>query len=382
METEAFKFWTDIFDTTLLDSYRNERKELQKAAMLITAFQIEIKNVQQSFEKEFSILREQLKRKDEIEEKVKSLPAENDCVQNSNLNDDITELDTNISLQNSDLDTPDIFANSSTSNKSSNSEVIDITLSDVDATNLENSPTLVSKRKNKSKRQTKKIYGDLKKNIFKEVDKENSMLVECTPEVKVKKRTSNNGFLSKKIKKKSTLTQMFSDISKSTKNIFISNQSEFDENQTNSNNTTYLKEDTTELGITRLLSYINKDENENPVQNDNSVEDEMDSAQDVDEFSKGILFDEESPVQGSPNKKFKPCESLVEPGLRGKAKKMLKGFSCDKCRYFYGAMKLSPKELQKRIDECSNHRYKYNPPEDTFEGIWDLTIPEEKVKKK
>lgn len=94
METEAFKFWTDIFDTTLLDSYRNERKELQKAAMLITAFQIEIKSilyrfyhattvdlfilllildVQQSFEKEFSILREQLKRKDEIEEKVKSL---------------------------------------------------------------------------------------------------------------------------------------------------------------------------------------------------------------------------------------------------------------------------------------------------------------------
>lgn len=37
---------------------------------------------------------------------------------------------------------------------------------------------------------------------------------------------------------------------------------------------------------------------------------------------------------------------------------------------FYSNMNLSPEKLQKKMDECSKHRYKYKPPEETLPGIF------------
>ncbi|KAJ8952123.1 hypothetical protein NQ318_018459 [Aromia moschata] len=93
---------------------------------------------------------------------------------------------------------------------------------------------------------------------------------------------------------------------------------------------------------------------------------DVDSSQEVDQFSKGAIFNE-ADISTS-NEKPKLIPSEPEPVVRGKARKQLKGWACEACKNFYGQMKLSPEELQKKIDECSRHRYKYRPPEDTLPG--------------
>ncbi|XP_077271925.1 LOW QUALITY PROTEIN: uncharacterized protein LOC143902683 [Temnothorax americanus] len=53
----------------------------------------------------------------------------------------------------------------------------------------------------------------------------------------------------------------------------------------------------------------------------------------------------------------------------------LNGWDCWECREYYNNLSLSKKELQKRKNQCSRHRRKYERP-NTPEGFWNPEFPE------
>ncbi|XP_071577749.1 uncharacterized protein [Temnothorax nylanderi] len=53
----------------------------------------------------------------------------------------------------------------------------------------------------------------------------------------------------------------------------------------------------------------------------------------------------------------------------------LNGWDCWECRDYYKSLSLSKEEEQKRKNQCSRHRYKYERP-NTPDGFWDAEFPE------
>ena len=70
------------------------------------------------------------------------------------------------------------------------------------------------------------------------------------------------------------------------------------------------------------------------------------------------------PVQTSPGKAV----------VRGKARKLLQGFSCQDCAKWYEDADLSEAQLQKLLDKCSKHRSDHPPPADSPKFRWELDI--------
>ncbi|CAG9830049.1 unnamed protein product [Diabrotica balteata] len=378
MEAEAYIQWKRLFNDNVLHSYNNEKQELQNAAMLLTALKAEFQNISQALEQQFDGLKRQLKDNTELKEQITS-PAQPILQTIHN----IPKLELQVDLPNnntdhksapSDLKSPDIFINQSPKHVEQVSPIIDLSKSD-DDTCIEDSPTLISKRKKDVTKHKKDKIDCLKKNILRGINKEN-FFIECTPEAKSPKRIGKKRGNIKKAQ--STLTQLFNDISTKETSNELTNMEE--PTATNQTFQEWIKdEDASEMGITKLLSFINKDDTPKSIKNqENQNDEEMDSTNEVDEFSKAILFEESPGIDSSPRKKPK-ISPRAEPVVRGHARKLLNGFSCVQCREFYAGMNLSPTELQKRLDECSKHRYKYQPPEDTYPAIWDMTIPDENI---
>lgn len=374
METEAYRLWTNIFNNNILDSYKTERKELKTTSMLITALKLELRNVYQVLELEIAGLNNRLKYKDDLNEQVsiESIDQNNSIKLKNN---------SNPRACNFELESPDIFRNETLKTECLDISVIDLSVSDEGAEKTENSPTLISKRK-KIKTKKKPKSEKIRRNVLNSLD-DNSVIVDCTPEVKKISNTrktglpKNSSLLSKK-KNNTTLTQLFPDLYK--RDTISEQKSEVHVTKSNETAKKHSTDhDATEMGITQLLNFINKD-TPNKDDTQKHKEDEFSSSQEVDEFSKGLLFDNSLDIESSPKKIMKVLPS-VEPIVRGHARKLLKGFSCAQCREFYGSMNLIPEELQKKLDECSKHRYKYQPPDDTLPGIWDMSIPEENALK-
>uniref|UniRef100_A0A0C9R3X8 RBBP8 protein n=1 Tax=Fopius arisanus TaxID=64838 RepID=A0A0C9R3X8_9HYME len=60
------------------------------------------------------------------------------------------------------------------------------------------------------------------------------------------------------------------------------------------------------------------------------------------------------------------------PVVRGKSERAkLKGWSCRDCQVYYENMNLTEDELQKRMDQCSRHRSKFNERYQTPPGFWN-----------
>jgi len=53
----------------------------------------------------------------------------------------------------------------------------------------------------------------------------------------------------------------------------------------------------------------------------------------------------------------------------------LSGWDCWECKEYYKNLSLSKEELQKRKNQCSRHRNKYERP-NTPEGFWNPEFPE------
>ncbi|VEN41053.1 unnamed protein product [Callosobruchus maculatus] len=278
---------------------------------------------------------------------------------------------------NSTLDSPDLFKVIDQNISNSSSTIIDLSLSDdsLAITKTDCSPPL-----NKRKKQYKhcKITKPANSHVQEGMrfprdisfDAEESVIA-GTPEVSSNKETSKT---QRKVRKKrnTTLTQIFRRVS--------DNQHLMDTDDGNDSDETRIDDRATQ-GLTELLNCINDNKTDAAdIQRENdpllrsAVFNDSDIASPRnDAFSNAALFNDSdiASPQGIPNKKQKV---EAEPIVRGKARALLAGFSCQQCQDFYGKMNLSPEELKEKIDACSRHRYMYKPPPDTLPGFWDLTV--------
>ncbi|KAL3267687.1 hypothetical protein HHI36_006821 [Cryptolaemus montrouzieri] len=77
----------------------------------------------------------------------------------------------------------------------------------------------------------------------------------------------------------------------------------------------------------------------------------------------------------TPESQKSPLKPYVyKETVRGKAKKKLKGWSCKECEQFYNGLNLTEAELEKKMNECSKHKNRFKPNEETMAGFWDLSI--------
>ncbi|XP_018568346.1 uncharacterized protein LOC108908708 isoform X1 [Anoplophora glabripennis] len=413
MYSEVYKEWIALFNDDFIQIWENERKELQRVSLLSYAFQKELKNLRNNVEVEMINLKQLLKYKDDLEKKTKSLSPQIRKTKSPNTVDKENNFENHVGLKQATLrknqtdnESPDLFkdidlnAHCSTTDLS----VIDLSISEDDVINIEGSPTIKKRRKRykvipnppafsiitecqeKPVTPVETIRNSVKTNLFKTPVVKSHLdfsVIEGTPEIITNKsKTSSrvSDFLSKKKFKNrksnnSTLTQMFKNSSRRTQNEKPDDGADSDE--------TFYEDSTSvsKMGITDLLDYINKsDSNKQEIdkrgnEGETSWQDIDTSSQEIDKFSKGAIFDEKDVQTSSEKPKVIPVEP--EPVVRGNARKQLHGWSCHQCKDFYSQMKLPPEEMQKKMDECSRHRYKYRPPEETIPGFWDLSIPPE-----
>ncbi|KAJ8930767.1 hypothetical protein NQ314_016401 [Rhamnusium bicolor] len=391
MYPEAYTEWIEIFNDDLLEVWRKERKELQKASMLLSALQRELRNIQTNVEVEIINLQQQLNYKDILKERKNSLSPHNKGKKKSpNLTDKENEYDSNLLTEAmsedkfnfNETESPDLFRNIITQLSPTENSIIDLS-SDEDKIQNNGSPTIKRRRKyvNKSKLSSSAFGVNVEsKNAVNTPT--NTVNTPTSTLFASKNLKSNNKFEEKFTKRKSkkskaanmTLTQM---IGQPKKRLQLTTDSKA-EHDADSDETYF--EDSKEgsnMGVTALLSYINKDETtrlgeeslDNRMDNDHTTycELNMDSTEEVDEFSKGAIFNETEIATSS--EKPKVIAPEPEPIVRGKARKQLQGWACEKCKNFYGKMKLSAEEMKKKMDDCSKHRYKYQPPPDTMPGM-------------
>ncbi|KAL6260059.1 hypothetical protein P5V15_007598 [Pogonomyrmex californicus] len=94
---------------------------------------------------------------------------------------------------------------------------------------------------------------------------------------------------------------------------------------------------------------------------------------DVDDFYLDNSENEPPKKKILPKRKTDVSEQL---NIRCKADRAkLNGWDCWECREYYENLPLSKEELQKRKNQCSRHRHKYERPR-TPEGFWDPEFPE------
>ncbi|KAK5645403.1 hypothetical protein RI129_006703 [Pyrocoelia pectoralis] len=61
--------------------------------------------------------------------------------------------------------------------------------------------------------------------------------------------------------------------------------------------------------------------------------------------------------------------------VRKKVERMrLPGWSCAECKEYYSSFDLPPDKLKEKMDQCSKHRNKFEPLDDTPRGFWDVTM--------
>ncbi|XP_031351388.1 uncharacterized protein LOC116176769 [Photinus pyralis] len=61
--------------------------------------------------------------------------------------------------------------------------------------------------------------------------------------------------------------------------------------------------------------------------------------------------------------------------VKKKSERMqLQGWSCAECKEYYSSFELPPEKLKEKMNQCSKHRNKYEPLDDTPKGFWDITI--------
>ncbi|XP_011875929.1 PREDICTED: DNA endonuclease RBBP8-like [Vollenhovia emeryi] len=149
----------------------------------------------------------------------------------------------------------------------------------------------------------------------------------------------------------------------------------------------------TDVQVEKFIEARKKDQlltNNVPIQNinDSTSEDETfylpaeEAANkiDMDNFSlndtenkppkKRLLFDR---LNVLPKRKTDFTEQL---NMRCKADRAkLNGWDCWECKEYYENLSLSKEELQKRKNQCSRHRHKYERP-NTPEGFWNPEFPE------
>ncbi|XP_044271266.1 DNA endonuclease RBBP8-like [Tribolium madens] len=309
MSSNSYEDWISIYNNNIKTTWEAERLELRKISMIYCAFQTELNKLKTSISDEILAVKSELRKRDSF--------LKRKTFKGLAQSEQFTEL---IQL--------------GKENQTPTSPLKQLDFNDAKTGDfLPKSPILSTK------------CSPTSPFIFPQVPEtpkcDDSNILECsiienTPVVKPKKRTKPSFMTQKrqklknKTKQETTLTQMFLQPRK---------EKEIDSNMPS-------------MTLNEMINLINDSSG-------SETEAELEPLEVTTEPKK-------SPIRESP-------EVAFEEVVRGKARKKLKGWSCHECRDYYEVLNLPPDELEKRKNECSRHRRKFQRNE-TYEGFWDLTF--------
>lgn len=79
----------------------------------------------------------------------------------------------------------------------------------------------------------------------------------------------------------------------------------------------------------------------------------------------------------SGDKEELPYKYVSSPVRKRNLRKQLEAFDCKDCREFYANANMNEEQLQKALQQCSRHRAKHAPPQNSPETRWKLDIDED-----
>ncbi|KAJ3643450.1 hypothetical protein Zmor_026160 [Zophobas morio] len=362
MQSEAYSDWMSLYNDNIQTIWREENTELRKVSMIYYAFEKELSRLKNVLENELSSIKSEFKKREYLEKRrkfsglVQSEKFELDAIENVDKENKSPEI---VPLEQYDLNkaSEEFFIESAnTAAFLKESSPVPQCSKNVTAT----SPVLHKNSFNFKKKKSVSPCSDKttpKMEIFNEDSTTSKMddsnILECsiinnTPEVTTERKMKRPRFRSKKkkpnlntSKQKNTLTQSFLR-PKTCKR-------EMDSNLPS-------------MTITEMINLINdSDHTETDAESDATVDLEVPSQSET---------NLEPP--SSPEKK--KAKFVYEEVVRGKARKKLAGWACRECQEYYEDLNLPPEELQKKKNQCSKHRHRFKPREETYTGFWDLTF--------
>ncbi|KAK9892871.1 hypothetical protein WA026_022551 [Henosepilachna vigintioctopunctata] len=325
--------WMELFDKKNFENFEYVPKELKKAAMLFNTLKNEFRRVEVSLSQKMETLQSAYLSKTNVNiisdfEKCNPL-----SIISSPTKENISNRVTNIPDTKTLLKSPTLNRHRTKQNlkkvRQFNPPSFSSGLLSHTKLNILTSKTLTSDNKTLS-------------DTVEDNDILDCSIIATTPNINIKKYNSKRISPRKRLKststlKNTTLTQIFNEI---------------DSKQENT-------KDESMIGIDEIIDKIDCQETQ------------LNIPEDINMSSFVADYDKLPPViSNSPKEKYAFKETV-----RGKEKKKLKGWSCKDCEDFYKLMNLSERELEKKMDECSKHRSRFKPDEETIPGYWDLSIP-------
>lgn len=336
-----FNDWINLFDEKNFQNIQNEPLELRAVTMLFVTIQKEFQKMEISLSNQLKTYKLGLESKNHmlnVEEKYvkeETIPVFDSPKENNKSSVHKINKNNKMLLKSPTFDR----------HRRTNMKKVKKPLSFPSLVTSKNVETFTTPKKNNQSNQNNLNDSD---DIF------DSSIIDMTPNIEVSKR-SRSTLTSQKKKTHSsstTLTQMFSGIN------------------TKDNKK---KDETTMMDIDEILERVENAEKNDIAESKNSSMSVSKSLKISDSFVED--YDK------LPESKKKPEKSFVyKETVRGNKKSKLRGWSCKDCENFYKKMNLSEEELEKRMNECSKHRNKFKPDEETIPGYWDLSIrstPEE-----
>ncbi|XP_044754777.1 uncharacterized protein LOC123313813 [Coccinella septempunctata] len=338
--------WIQLFDEKNFENLKEESQPLRAITMLYITIKKEFQKVEIALGNELQTYKQSLEakhckdvKKEQVEDDIISVPSSPEkCFKNSSSN---ISKNTKILLK-----SPTFDRHRKANFKKMRKPLCASNISGVFP--LKNNDMFTSGKKNLS---SKVIV-----NASDDDDMFDSSVIGATPEVDISKRTKNTIHTQRK---KIHLKRNLSGTSSTTLTQIFSGMISKDNDE---------KDDTTMMDIDEILEKVenaeNIDESVNKFKNISASKNLKVHDSFVEDYDK------------IPEPKAEPSNPFVyKETVRGNEKKKLKGWSCKDCEHFYKGMNLSDKELEKKMNECSKHKSKFKPDEDTIPGYWDLSIP-------
>jgi hypothetical protein len=379
MSLSSYEDWVSIYNQEIKGVWEEERKELRKVAMIYCAFQLELDRVKDYLSNELSIVKSELKKRDFLQ-KCKNFKGLAESEYFGELIEPEKENKTpeHVPFRKIDLNSiksEEFFI------ESPNTAAF-VQQRSPPPTPRQNetatSPVINKNRFGRSKRKNSTSPSCLpplvidktpkleitKSHEFKTPkDCNDSNIMECsiienTPNIKSTKRAKMSLLKSRtnksklnKSKQATTLTQMFLKPRK---------QKQVDSNLAS-------------MSINEMIDLINESSSDADTDESDATVDNLELPQPEEQVPEDLATFVEK-YDKIPEKKDGDSKFAYEEVVRGKERKKLKGWSCKECQAYYECLNLPPEELEKKKNDCSRHRHKFQPREETYAGFWDLTF--------
>lgn len=151
-------------------------------------------------------------------------------------------------------------------------------------------------------------------------------------------------------------------------------ESNINNTETTSNSTDFINKENTNMQVTDMISYLNKDDSpaSNVSLNSGMLEDDFNLSRE-NSINNHKPNADRGKLDRSLNSFLAEAQNVAAPKVLGKQRKKLPGWACKGCENLYLLDELNEEQIL-QLAKCSNHKGHFKPREDTLPGYWDMNV--------